>query len=434
MEIPPKPQMRIVIEPSGYDQLRNLGDVAMQQTALSRVAKFWPSADIQVLTDFPEALTPYAPNVRGLWSMGRRAWMSGLFLPPHEYIDIPRIFRQWDSRVRRAHPGLTELLTSFKLKLVSGRYAAALDSFLEAIRTADLLVVCGMGGVTDAFEDYALDLLDTIKLVKANGKGVVTMFGQAFGPIGCGTAVAKRAHEVLPHVDFIALREARTSLPLLKSLGVDLSRVMVTGDDALEVAVQNRGIGLGDSIGINLRIASYSDVTLEHAQQLREVLQCFAELRSAPLQPLPSSSYVEEADSAFIQFVTEGYSRVHSNVIDSPAALATQVRNCRIAIVGSYHAAVFALAQGISIVGLYNSDYYRDKFLGLEALFEVGVSPVNLAEPKWAAELGKQLDDVWESAPLLRSRLIAVVDKQIELGCRAYDHVRELVELRCGNL
>jgi colanic acid/amylovoran biosynthesis protein len=426
--------MRILIEPSGYDQLRNIGDVAMQETAISRIAKFWPTADIQVLTDSPETLIPYAPNVQGLWTMGRRAWMSGLFLPPQHYFHIPRVWQHWDSRVRRSHPRLTERLTSLKLKLVSERYTAALDSFLEAIRAADLLVVCGMGGVTDAFERYALNLLDTIGLAKANGKAVVTMFGQAFGPIGRGTAVAKRAREILPSVDFIALREARASMPLLQSLGVDLSRVMVTGDDALQAAAQNRGTELGDSIGINLRVASYSQVRLKHGQRLREVLQVFAQMRSAPLQPLPSSSYTEEADSEFIQSVTEGYTRVHPSLVDSPAALAAQVRKCRIAIVGSYHAAVFALANGISIVGIYNSDYYRDKFLGLEAIFEVGVFAVNLAEPEWAARLSKGLDGLWESAPLLRPRLIAAADKQIQLGYQAYDHVRKLVEARCGGV
>jgi polysaccharide pyruvyl transferase WcaK-like protein len=421
--------MRILVEPSDYNQLRNLGDVAMQQTAVCRIAKFWPTADIQVLTDRPDALARYAPNVRGITAMGRHDWMWG-FLPRER---VPGAFLQWERQIRRTYPRFGEAVMSLKLKLRSASRAAALASFLDTIRATDLLVVCGMGGVTDVFERYALDLLDTIGLVKANGKGVVAMFGQAFGPISSDTEVAERAREVLPQVDFIGLRESRASIPLLERLGVNLSRVMVTGDDALQIAAQNRCSKFGDSIGINVRVASYSQVTLTQVQQLGEVLRSFASARSVPLQPLPIL-HLEGADIDFIQLVAEGYSRVHSNLSDSPDSFnfIKQVHNCRIVVVGSYHAAVFALAQGVPIIGLHNSDYYRDKFLGLKALFEIGVSAVDLSEPEWATNLSRELVSVWESAPAFRPRLIEMVDRQIELSLKAYERVRELVERRCA--
>lgn len=420
--------MRILIEPSEYSTLQNLGDVAMQKTAVGRIAKFWPAADIQVFTESPQSLPGYAPNVQGMSNIGRQIWMSGI-LPQRR---VPRFIRHCERRARARHPQLGERLVKFSLKLRSDQRATAVTSFLEATQTADLLVVCGMGGITDTFEQYALDLLDSIALVKENRKSVVALFGQAFGPIGNHTFLAERAREVLPQIDFIALREARASIPLLESMKVDLSRVKVTGDDALEIAAKNRGSALGNTLGLNLRVASYSKVTVEHVAQLREVILPFARSRAAALQPLPSSLYIEDAELNYIATLTEGHERIcNSNVTDT-ATLTTQVLGCRIAIVGSYHAGVFALAQGVPIVGLYNSDYYRDKFLGLEALFGLGVFPVDLSVPGWKTNLIRQANVAWETAPSCRIPLMEEADRQIESGLRAYHELRALVDARFG--
>jgi polysaccharide pyruvyl transferase WcaK-like protein len=418
--------MRILIEPSDYPTLRNLGDIAMQKVAVGRIAEFWPAADIQILSQSPESLRGYAPNVRGISSNGREAWMSGI-LPPRR---VPRAIRHWERRVRERHVRLGERLAKVRLRLQSPQKTTALTTFLETTRTIDVLVVCGMGGVTDTFEEYALDLLDTIELVKMNGKGVVAMFGQAFGPIGDHSALAARAREVLPKIDFIALREARASIPLLERLNVDLSRVRITGDDALEIAAANRCSGLGNSLGINLRVASYSNVAFRHVAPLREVIQQFATKRAVALQPLPSSFHAEETDSDSIAGLTNGYDRVSLNNGTDPAALTAKVQNCRIAVVGSYHAGVYALAQGVPIVGLYNSDYYRDKFLGLQELFGIGVFPVDLSVPEWSSNLIRQANEAWETAPWSRKDLIEAADRQIECGRTAYNEFRTLVEDR----
>jgi colanic acid/amylovoran biosynthesis protein len=291
-----------------------------------------------------------------------------------------------------------------------------------------------MGGITDTFEQYALDLLDTIALVKENGKAFVAMLGQGFGPIDDRTFLAERAREILPLVDFIALREPRASLPLLKRMNVDLSHVNVTGDDALGIASRGRGSVLGNCLGINLRMASYSNVTIEFLTQLRQVILPFARARGVTLRPLPSSLYIEEADSNSIAGLTEGYERICIGNVTEPETLTRQVRDCRIAIVGSYHAGVYALAQGVTIVGLYNSDYYRDKFLGLEALFGVGVFPVDLSVPDWTTNLIIKANEAWDTAPACRLPLIEAADRQIESGWKAYNKLRALVDSRFGRV
>ena len=85
------------------------------------------------------------------------------------------------------------------------------------------------------------------------------MVGQGFGPLHTPELVA-RARVVLPHINFIGVREERASLPLLLSLGVASDRVMTTGDDAIEMAYRLRRDSLGEGLGVNVRIADYSGV------------------------------------------------------------------------------------------------------------------------------------------------------------------------------
>ncbi len=420
--------MRILVEPSDYPALQNLGDLAMQKTALDRIAAFWPNSEILVLSENPDLLPRYANNVRALSAVGRDIWNSGA-LPTRL---LPDSARQWERRLRRRHVRLFSRTISAKLGLVSPQKEAAFRSFMDAVQTADLLVVCGMGGIADVFEEYALDLLDTIDLVKNNGKSTVVMFSQGFGPLGERSPVARRAQDVLPRVDLIALREARASIPLLHHLSVDSSRVMVSGDDALQFAAENRPSAPGDCIGINVRAAFYSNVAPSRLARLRDVIQSFARMRGAPLLPLPSTFRAEEADMEAIAPLIEGYEHARPNAVTTPETLRSELRQCRIAIVGSYHAGVFALAQGVPIVGFYNSDYYRDKFLGLESLFDVAVYPVDLALPDWTSHLLSSANSAWETALSRRAQLVQSVDRQIELGLKAYDRARHLVQERCG--
>jgi hypothetical protein len=61
--------LTIVVEPSDYI-LRNAGDMAMMQVALTRLAARWPDAEIAVFSDVPDRLPPFAPNVRAVDARG----------------------------------------------------------------------------------------------------------------------------------------------------------------------------------------------------------------------------------------------------------------------------------------------------------------------------------------------------------------------------
>jgi len=212
--------VRILVEPSDY-VLRNAGDMAMLRTAVLRLVKKWPGALIQVLSDQPDDLAAFCPEVTPLLSAGRQQWLRMI----HGSERFPRV-------MRRLTPQLIEFLWRLKLGRQNRAGLADLLGFTNTVATADLIIVTCMGGITDAFPEYAANLLEVLALA-VRSRRYVAMVGQGFGPLHNPKLVA-RARVVLPQIDFIGIREERASLPLLLELGVASERVRTTGDDAIE--------------------------------------------------------------------------------------------------------------------------------------------------------------------------------------------------------
>lgn len=114
-----------------------------------------------------------------------------------------------------------------------------------------------------------------------------------------------------------------------------------------------------------------------------------------------------------------------------------QIGQCRIVVTGAYHAAVFALAQGIPVVGLSASDDYSAKFLGLADQFGLGCETVDLGSPDRSERLAIALETAWLSAERVRLPLLEGARRQIALSHRAYERAKEQLSLNWnsnGNL
>jgi polysaccharide pyruvyl transferase WcaK-like protein len=103
------------------------------------------------------------------------------------------------------------------------------------------------------------------------------------------------------------------------------------------------------------------------------------------------------------------------------------VGRCRLVVTGSYHAAVFALAQGIPAVTLSNSRYYDGKFTGLAEMFGVGCRVVRLGEVDALQRLRGALDELWETGAGLRDLLLRSAVDQIARSQATYQRVYEIV-------
>lgn len=150
--------------------------------------------------------------------------------------------------------------------------------------------------------------------------------------------------------------------------------------------------------------------------------------------PLPIAHHPDCHDGAAIgQLIAD--SNVASPPIaslDTPAGVIAEVSRCRVVVTGSYHAAVFALAQGIPVVGIAASQYYVDKFSGLADLFGGGCDVVRIDVPDAGAALEAAIEKAWATAPHLREALLKSAEAQIHRAREAYRLVGGLVEAAPG--
>jgi colanic acid/amylovoran biosynthesis protein len=411
--------MRILLEPSDY-VLRNIGDVAMLRTAVTRLTTLWPNANIQVLSREFDALRCLCPNVTPLGLAGRQQWLDNDFIPGRlsPYLS-PQLLRAYS-------PKLVEIFWRLRLRNQPDR-AKAFNEFTLAVSVADLIMVTGMGGITDAFPEYASDLLEVLRFAVQRRK-YVAMVGQGFGPLERPELVS-RARAVLPRINFIALREERAGLPLLKSLGVAEDRVMTTGDDAIEMAFRLRKERTGSGLGINLRASNYSGVDTHMLKSLRQVLRKIALQYQAPMVAIPISNVDGEDDLETIGYVADGLTdNLVKGTLHTPEAVVGQLQHCRLVITGSYHAGVFALSTGIPIIGVAQSQYYINKFIGLSAQFGEGCQTVLLCEPDFGSNLEMAVARLWTSAERLRPGLLERALGQVQLGRKAYKRLFHEVE------
>src|SRR4029079_6639272 len=137
---------------------------------------------------------------------------------------------------------------------------------------------------------------------------------------------------------------------------------------------------------------------------------------------LPVSFNTHEKDSAVLAAVTG--TAVAPNAMDTPERLIAAAAECRVVVTGTYHAAVFALAQGIPCVCFYVSTYYRNKLEGLAKQFPGGCVAVNLNAKEAAERIVSDSLMFWESSRgALCCRLRQSAEEQVRLSRVFYGRV-----------
>jgi colanic acid/amylovoran biosynthesis protein len=306
-----------------------------------------------------------------------------------------------------------------------GESTRPLQEFLAAVAEADVVVSTGAGAFNDHFAPLAINILDLLDLAKRRYGAITALLGHGVGPI-CEPSLVRRAREVLPTVDLITLRESLFGEPLLLALGVNADRIITTGDDAVELAYRaTPPPEEGRCIGFGLRIARYSHVDPCSAQAAAAaVIEAARQHATEPL-PIPISHHPAERDDAVA-------TRLLGRGLGGPTAesaldVVERIQLCRVVVTGSYHAAVFALSQGIAAVGLTQSPYYDVKFLGLKDQFEGLLRVVPLGHGDADSRLAYEIDEAWRTADEIRPRLRRLAAQQVQRGHEAYQRLYELV-------
>ena len=415
--------------PFAYD---NMGDIAMLQVAVDRLLKLWPDARIHVLSDCPDRLSLSCPHAAPLPAVGCDLLLSEDLLMGRYGSLLPRLARtpliMLKKELWRYWPSLLVAAIGFRLRL-TGREAEIppLCSFREAMNTVDILVVSGAGGFSDHCRGWNMRTLDMIE--EATERGVpVAMLGQGLGPLS-DRLVLSRCRRVFPLVSLITLRGSPGGADLLTSLGVPPSRVLTTGDEAIELAYEARPAEPGSCLGVNFRLAGSAETDDCDLLTVTAVLRAFANGHHVSMIPVPISLDSYFADQRAISRVlsaTDDLSAVGA-LLDSPMKVIHQIRRCRLVVTGAYHAAVFALAQGIPVVAVAKSAYFISKLRGLQNQFGVGCETVVLSGADVSAVLRDAIERGWDSAERVRAPLLEAALKQMELTWGSYMRVADLV-------
>jgi len=418
----------------GVEEYGNMGDVSMLQVAVDRLHKLFPHARIEVLTDSAKNLARYCPAATPLDNRGRALWFANGVLLGRFGSVTPRLLVHLLVRlkgtIRSRYPNFLKAILVRRLKAQNRRGdAETVEAFTRSLEEADLVLISGAGGFYDGCRTWNFEILDLIEAA-IQRKTPVVMLGQGLGPLS-DSAVIKRAAKILPLVDFITLRGGRESFSILRSLGVAESKVQTTGDEALELAYEARVVQPGRGLGVGLRFGASATVNDDEVERLRPILHDFARRHHVPLIPLPIAIQAYTRDDLAIKRVLSGFDEESDGgkTLDSPLKVIKQVGRCRVVVTGAYHAAVFALGQGIPVISLAKSAYFSGKLLGLEDQFGAGCQTILLNEPGWPEKLRESIEIAWQNADTLRETLQAATRRQIDLSRESYKQIKKLVSV-----
>jgi colanic acid/amylovoran biosynthesis protein len=421
--------MRIIIDPSTLDCL-NMGDVAMLQVAVRRLRRKLPGASIQVLTNDPVELARLCPHAKPLAVAGRALWFSdrGLLGRLQRYLPGwgARAMIALQSWLRRHVPGI------YRALLLARMYLTRTDNtdfraFTAAFEQTDLYLVSGAATINDKARVFARMVLGTIDMALRRRIPVV-LCSQGIGPLN-NPELLNEARRILPRASLIFLRERLYGPRVLDACGIESQKVSVTGDDAVELAYEGRTNRYGDGIGVNLRVGRSSDVDSSVIPKLSRILQAAAQVHNASLIPLPIALHAAADDARVIHQLLKGdASQLDSaSLLDEPRKLIAATSGCRIVVTGAYHAAVFALAQGIPAVCLVGNANYREKFNGLADQFGSSCELVELYEARMAKQLMAAIERAWRDSTQTRPTLLTAAVRQIEASQNAYQRIADLL-------
>lgn len=411
--------MQIVVEPGSYTCM-NMGDVAMMQVCVSRLAELWPGAKIGIVTQAPERLAFFCPNAKPIIETGKEYWFEdklfgrGMnFLP----LALKTTLRSSETFLRDRWPVAVSSLLATKRRMKTMDFKGVYD-FVNAVVHSDLVLASGMGMVNDEFCGRALQMLATLDM--ANQHDVPTaMLCQGIGPVS-DPGLLSAMKTVLPKVRIVSLRESVHSPQVLKEVNYPSDRIMLAADDGLQLAYENRASALGGSIGVNLRVAKYSQIEENIVSATRVALQSVAAKLQTSFIPVP----ILFRDGSDLKTATElisGYeNRTCGTPEMTPLDVIHRIGRCRVMLTGSYHGAVFALGQGISAIALAKSPYYLAKFKGLKEQFGDGCQLMDCSDDVDAEQLIAAVDGAWTSAARLRPALLKCVEEELRRITDAY--------------
>lgn len=399
--------------------MANVGDMAMLIMDVERAHRLFPDARIFTPTKPADWLAQHCPAAERISASGlyRLSWRQLIPERLARLLGMEAFERHW--LLRNADQYLRVVAWRNRLR---GQSDPQTQVELDQLRQSDLVIAAGGGYFNDTFAGPAVRC--TKVLLIAQSLGIPTfLFGQGLGPIN-RPDTRELLGTMLRRSCLIGLREGILGPQLLQELGVNPSQYQVTGDGAIELAARERTDDLGDHVGFNIRIAKYANPQSIDLAKVGHLVAEFAQGLGAPVMPCPIYFGQKQPDEPAARAVLPPSCPVFPEAcLFDPMAVIHRVRRCRLVVTGSYHAAVFALAQGIPVIGLAASQYYASKFDGLAGMFGAAMTVVYLDQPDVATMLVSLMARQWRQAAELRAGCREAADRQRQLNREAWDTV-----------
>ncbi len=410
--------LSILLEHSARSGLYNMGDIAMLQVAVERIRALWPRCTLYVVSPSQAQLKPYVDATAVAPAEVAAAVPRSGAVPSWVNRRLRPVVANAMARAYCAFPAASRVIAKGLTELSPG-HRSRRRRLRSIVRAVDAVFCSGGGYFADVFPRGAHAILDTLQFAQRNGKPTI-LFGQGIGPL-TDAHLRRRLASVLKGTRLIGLREKYTSLPLLEEMGVPINRIAVTGDDAVGMAYRAHGATLGASLGVNLRIATYSGLVKKHVEAVRNGLEQFLGSTRAPVRVLAiDQSERSDNDLAATASALPGDAGATLSSGETPQETIAHTGDCRAVLTGSYHCAVFALSQGIPAVCLAESAYYASKFAGLADQFGRGVWTISASSSDLSSLIATTLSEAWEAAPTLRAFLLHSARQQTLLSMDAY--------------
>lgn len=420
--------VNVIVENSGYG-LDNLGDVAMLQAFIRRLGDRQPNAIFWVVSEEKENLLRCIPSVKFLPLEEKRMWVCSFNLVGGLQHFFPGKLKVWltdcEASFRTDYPEIALKIISWRFGKSSEKYILC-SRFVERIKDADMVVATGGGYITDNFSSHAVALLDVLRLAQSFDRPTA-MVGQGVGPVS-KPRLLKMIQQVYPGLLLLSMRERLLSPQIARSvIKKSCTELIVSGDDAIELAYERHPLTIGGKLGVNIRVAEYSEVLSDTLARVGKVINKFIASTQIEYEVIPISLIEGHSDTEAVKSMLEENSveenRREDNI--SVVEVIERVGRCRVVVTGSYHAGVFALSQGVQVVALTASKYYDSKFLGLQEQFSSGLQLVHL-DDNFEMALADALSRAWKEADNERDSLLGAAGQQISIGKQAYDRLVKL--------
>ncbi len=368
--------MKIILF-GGDNGFQNLGDQAMLLEVYRRLNCIFSGAEFLVLASKPEDVIQI-PEVKYI-SM----------LDAQYGFNLPRIagklFRF--NKIRIMFALFARKYISFFCSLEKFRLSRAFFSkkqffFINYIKTADLIVNYGSGGINDIWGEVTIIQWSLIYRLAEIYLIPTVITGQGIGPIK-NKLFERILKKSLDSVAFITLREHLFSADYLRKIGIKNNVIYETADDAIALPIpieinkvlkKEKIESNENKIGVHIRLTNYtSDFCRQEKIEIALFLDQLGKRIGAKIFFIPLCYNPKESDENFGKEISDimAYKNfIHIQEKYEPGIIKGIIGSMDINIGFSYHFALFSFSSGIPEMTFYSNDYYKFKIVGLATLFK----------------------------------------------------------------